>query len=102
MTPSKASIHSKDNKLTVSGELGWQIAAEFDEACQKLAQYEDPELIIDLSEINIITSPFFGILYQTAVQCLRNNKKVTMLVPAKFLSLFHSLNFEKFAKIEVV
>ncbi len=51
MAPPNASIHLADGRLTVSGELGWPIAAEFDEACQKLAQYEDPELIIDLSEV---------------------------------------------------
>ena len=102
MSRKTATIEFSNDRLVIAGELDWSVTARFDEECQRLAESDIAEPVIDLSGVNILTSPFLGILSQTAVQCLGQNKTLTMRVPAKLLSLFHTLNFEKFASLEVV
>ena len=102
MTITPSSFDLEDGVLTIVGELDWSVTASFDEECQRLVNSAVEQPVIDLTGVNVLTSPFLGILSQTAVQCLDRNHPLTLRVPAKLLSLFHTLNFEKFANIEVI
>ena len=102
MARRSATIELSEGVLTIAGELDWSKTAQFDEECQRLLAGDAPRPVIDLTGVHTLTSPFLGILSQTAVQCLGTNKPLTLRVPARLLSLFHTLNFEKFANLEVV
>ena len=102
MPKQPVTIELSEGVLTIAGELDWSNAAQFDEECQRLLAGEAPEPAVDLAGVHTLTSPFLGILSQTAVACLGTNRPLTLRVPARLLSLFHTLNFEKFANLEVV
>ena len=102
MAKQGATLEIEDNVLTISGNLHWSDTARFDEKCQHLAGSGVVSPTVDLAGVGILTSPFLGILSQIAIQCLDRNTPLIIRVPAKLLSLFHTLNFEKFSKIEVI
>ncbi len=101
MTLDPANIELSEGVLTIAGSLDWSVTARFDEECQRLVSSPEENKVVDLAGVQSITSPFLGILSQAAVQCLDKNRPLTLRVPAKLLNLFHTLNFEKFANIEV-
>ena len=96
-----AVIELSENLLTVSGTLEWSVTARFDEECQRLVKSGAANPVVDLTGVQVITSPFLGILSQAAVECMKKNTPLTLRVPAKLLNLFHTLHFEKFGNIEV-
>ncbi len=101
MARTRTSIELSEGVLTIAGELDWSVTARFDEECQRLVEVGAARPLIDLAGVDILTSPFLGILSQTAVECLSRDQQLTLRVPARLLSLFHTLNFEKFATLEV-
>jgi anti-anti-sigma regulatory factor len=101
MSLNSPSIEYSEGVLTVTGALDWSHTAHFDEECQRLVKSGSEHPVVDLSGVQIITSPFLGILSQAALQCLNRSAPLTLRVPAKLLNLFHTLHFEKFGNIEV-
>ena len=87
--------------LRVKINLGNDSIRKLSRACAMLLNVEAKELVIDMNEVNDLTSTNIGILADTHFRAQELGKSLKIKLPAKLLNEFHVTGMNEMLDIEL-
>ena len=88
--------------LKVDGDLEWYFNENLKDACKKLLESGEENLVVDFSSIRHISSDYMGLVAETSVQARKAGKTMRLVVPPRIAKVFRDTGFSEFVTIEVV
>ena len=83
-------------RLTALVDLDQAVAADFERACERLFESNGPELVIDLSEIQYISSSNLGELILVNDRSREQKRRVRVRISKRLVTIFDLLSLRDF------
>lgn len=98
---SEVSMVIKDNVLTVQGMLDHSVVYDLEVQIIKLLENKANEVIIDLKNVNFISSACLGLFLVYHFNVAKEQRKISIVVKKEAVEFFSFANLDKILNVQV-
>ncbi|MHC4913850.1 MAG: STAS domain-containing protein [Planctomycetota bacterium] len=92
----------RGNCLVMSGDFSKDTETDFDDACQKLLSWNEPDLAVDLTGMTRICSTYVGLLAELCLGAQGRGKKLVIRAGTKIAAALRDAGLDHAATVEEV
>ncbi|MDR1518978.1 MAG: STAS domain-containing protein [Planctomycetota bacterium] len=92
----------KNGVVRAKGDMYWEYLDEFEAACAKLLAMRRKCLKVDLSEVNFVSSAFFGAFGSLTLKAIRRKKKIIVRMTTDLIWLVDIMGMRQVVELEIV
>ncbi len=88
--------------LSVNRDLYWELEKEFDEFCDRLVRSSEDKIVLDLTDVAFVFSPYVSRMVRLHADARERGKTLRILISPKLRELFDMAGLTEELSIEVV